>query len=41
MEAMFAGDVAASRTIDPVAWRHRGLGERFDEWEAQLIQSML
>jgi len=41
MEAMFAADVAASRTIDPAAWRHRGLRERSDEWRAQLIQSLL
>lgn len=41
MEAMFAADVAASRTIDPVAWRHRPLGERLDEWGAHLIQSLL
>ncbi len=41
MEAMFAADVAASHTIDPVAWRHRPLGERLDEWGAQLIQSFL
>ena len=41
MEAMFADDVAASRTIDPVAWRHRPLGERLHEWGASLIQSLL
>jgi cardiolipin synthase len=41
MEALFAADVAESRTIDPVAWSHRGLGERFDEWSAQLVQSLL
>ncbi len=41
MEAMFADDVAASHTIDPIAWRHRPLGERLDEWGAQLVQSML
>ncbi len=41
MEAMFADDVAASRTIDPAAWRNRSLGERFEEWGAQLIQSFL
>ncbi|MBV9749301.1 MAG: hypothetical protein JO157_10840 [Acetobacteraceae bacterium] len=41
MEAMFAADVAASHTIDPLAWRRRPLGERLDEWGAQLIQSLL
>ncbi len=41
MEAMFARDVAASRTIDPAAWRRRSLGERIDEWRAGLIQSFL
>ena len=41
MEAMFADDVAASRTIDPAAWRSRPLGERLDEWGAQFVQSLL
>ena len=41
MEAMFAADIAASHTIDPAAWRHRPLGERLDEWGAELVQSFL
>lgn len=41
MEAMFAADVAASRTIDPLAWRNRSLGERIKEWGAQLFQTLL
>ena len=41
MEAMFARDVAASRTIDPRAWRRRPLSERVEEWSARLVQVML
>ena len=41
MEALFARDVAASRTIDLTAWRHRSLIERFGEWRASLLQELL
>ena len=41
MEALFARDVAASRTIDPAAWRNRSLGERLEEWGAQIVQPLL
>lgn len=41
MEAMFAADVAASRTIGLAAWRRRGLGERLREMEARLVRRLL
>jgi len=41
MEAMFAADVAASRTISLAAWRRRGLGERLREMEARLVRRLL
>ena len=41
MEAMFSGDVAHSREIDPRQWAHRSLRERFDEWWARLVQIFL
>ncbi len=41
MEALFAADVAASRTIDRAAWARRGLGERIEEWGAGLVESWL
>lgn len=41
MEAVFRADVAASKTIDPTEWRHRGLGERVQELEAKLIEELL
>lgn len=41
MEMLFAQDVAASRTIDPAAWRHRSLIERFSEWRSSLLQALL
>jgi cardiolipin synthase len=41
MEALFTEDLANSRRIDPVAWSHRGLLERFAEWRARLMQALL
>ena len=41
MEALFARDVAASRTIDLAAWRGRPLAERVREWSARLVQVLL
>lgn len=41
MEAMFARDVAASRTIDGAAWAARPLGDRAGEWGARLLDYLL
>ena len=41
MEALFAGDIAQSHTVDLAAWRRRPIGERFDELEAKFIQPLL
>ncbi|MDB5359268.1 MAG: cardiolipin synthase [Rhodospirillales bacterium] len=41
MEAMFQADLAASKPIDPAAWRDRPLGERLDEWTARVIEVLL
>ncbi len=41
MEAMFQDDVRASHTIDLKAWRRRGLGERFRELRAKLVETLL
>ena len=41
MEAMFKGDVAASNAITLQAWRRRGLGERFREFRAKIVQTLL
>ncbi|WP_428390446.1 phospholipase D-like domain-containing protein [Lichenicoccus sp.] len=41
METLFAFDVSQSRTIDLRHWRERPLLERFLEWQAGLVQSLL
>ena len=41
MEAMFADDVARSKTITLDAWRKRGLGERLREFKAKLVETLL
>ena len=41
MEAVFQADVAASKMIDLVAWRRRGLGERMREVKAKLVERLL
>jgi cardiolipin synthase A/B len=41
MEATFAADVAASRTINLATWRDRGLGERLRELRAKLVEDLL
>ena len=41
MEALFASDVAASRTITLSRWRRRPLGERVEEWGAHLFRVLL
>lgn len=41
MEAMFADDVAGSRTIDPAAWARRPLPDRIGQWGARLIDYFL
>ena len=41
METMFKGDVAKSRTITLENWRRRGVGERFREIKAKLVEQLL
>ena len=41
MEAMFEGDIAHSRAIDPQRWAHRPFGERFDEWRSKFLEFLL
>ncbi len=41
MEAMFKDDVAASHAISLQAWRRRGLGERFREFQAKVVETLL
>ena len=41
MEALFRQDVATSHTIDLAAWRSRGLGQRFEELQAKLVETLL
>ena len=41
MEAMFADDVAGSRTIDPAAWARRPLPDRIGQWGARLLDYFL
>jgi cardiolipin synthase len=41
MDAVFAADVATSRTIDLARWRHRSLGERVQELKAKLVEDLL
>ncbi len=41
MEAMFADDVAGSRTIDPAAWAQRPLPDRIGQWSARLLDYFL
>jgi cardiolipin synthase len=41
MEAMFAGDIAASAQITPQAWARRGVGERLDEIWARMLDKLL
>jgi len=41
MEAMFKDDVAASHAIDLQAWRRRGIGERFREFRAKVVETLL
>jgi cardiolipin synthase len=41
METMFNNDVAASHAIDLAAWRRRGIGERFRELQAKVIEKLL
>ena len=41
MEAVFQADIAASKMIDLVAWRRRGLGERMREVKAKLVERLL
>ncbi len=41
MEAMFRADVKASHTIQLATWRRRGLGERFQELRAKLVETLL
>ncbi len=41
MEAMFSGDIGASRQITPEAWARRGLGERIGETCARMVAGLL
>uniref|UniRef100_UPI0005C16416 phospholipase D-like domain-containing protein n=1 Tax=Muricoccus aerilatus TaxID=452982 RepID=UPI0005C16416 len=41
MEALFRQDVAASRAVDLVAWRRRGLDQRLQELQAKLVETLL
>jgi cardiolipin synthase len=41
METMFSDDVAASHAITLDAWRRRGIGERFRELRAKLVETLL
>ena len=41
METLFAFDVSQSRTIELRHWQERPLVERFLEWQASLLQSLL
>ncbi len=41
MEAMFKGDVAASHAIDLQSWHRRGVGERFREFRAKIVEALL
>ena len=41
MEALFQSDVMASHTIDPAAWRRRGLLDRFQEFRAAMLSRLL
>jgi cardiolipin synthase len=41
MEAQFTKDIAASVQITPEMWRHRGIGERLDEFRARMVESFL
>jgi len=41
MEAMFKDDIAASHAIDLQSWRRRGVGERFREFRAKIVETLL
>ena len=41
MEGLFRSDLARSRQIEPASWANRSLGERLDEWVADLLQFLL
>ena len=41
MEAVFAADVTASKTVTLEDWRKRGLGERVRELKAKLVERLL
>jgi cardiolipin synthase A/B len=41
MEVQFQKDILASREITLADWRHRGVGERFDEFRARIVEFLL